>query len=262
VSETLRAHAKINLVLRLGPLRDDGFHRIATLFQRLELHDELELEPAAETVVEGFDDTLVTRALELLGKPSRVVIRKRIPVAGGLGGGSSDAAAVLRQFADERTVDELYSIARQLGSDVPFFLSGLEIALGSGRGDVLQPLTDFPRTYGVVLVPSPDGLSTADVYGACEPNPLFLAARGDLVRGVHTARDAEGVARLVANDLEQAAVSLRPELAGRLAELREAGALATAVSGSGPTVFGIFHDRLAAQRAAAGIDGAIATAPL
>ena len=263
MTEILRAHAKINLVLRVGPVRSDGFHRIATLFQGLELHDELELEPAAETTVEGFDDTLVTRALELLGEPRRVVLRKRIPVAGGLGGGSSDAAAVLRAFADRRSVEELYAIARQLGSDVPFFLSGLETALGTGRGDVLQPMTEFPRRYGVVLVPSAGGLSTADVYAAARPNLIFEAVRGDLIRGVRTARDAAGVAALVANDLEAAALQLRPNLAGRLAELREAGALAAAVSGSGPTLFGLFPDREAARRAATAIGGeAIATAPL
>jgi 4-diphosphocytidyl-2-C-methyl-D-erythritol kinase len=262
VSEILRAHAKINLVLRVGPVRQDGFHRIATLFQGLELHDELELEAAAETTVEGFDDTLVTRALELLGEPRRVVLRKRIPVAGGLGGGSSDAAAVLRSFAGERTVEELYAMARQLGSDVPFFLSGLETAVGTGRGDVLQPMTQLPRRYGVVLVPSDGGLSTADVYAAAEPNPIFDAVRGDLLRGVRTARDVEGLSGLVANDLEPAALRLRPDLADRLAELRDAGALAAAVSGSGPTVFGLFPDRTAAKRAATGIEGAIATAPL
>ena len=192
---TVRAPAKINLVLRVGPVRPDGFHRLATLFQALDLHDELEIEPAAVTTVEGFEgDTLVTRALELLGETARVRLTKRIPVAGGLGGGSSDAAAVLRHYARRRRVDDLYAMARTLGSDVPFFLSGLETALGTGRGDRLQHVTDLPRDYGVVLVPSDRGLSTADVYAACEPNELFDAVRGDLIRGVHTARGAAGVA--------------------------------------------------------------------
>jgi 4-diphosphocytidyl-2-C-methyl-D-erythritol kinase len=263
VTEVLRAHAKINLVLRVGPQREDGFHRLATLFQAVDLHDELELHAAEETSVEGFtDDTLVRRALELLGEPRRVVLRKRIPVAAGLGGGSSDAAAVLRAFAGERPVDELYRIARVLGSDVPFFLSGLEVALGTGRGDVLQPVPGFPRGYGLVLVPSDEGLSTAEVYAACEPNPYFEAVRGDLIRGMHTARDPVGVARLVANDLQDAALALRPELGRRLEEVRSLGALAAAVSGSGPTVFGVFPDAASARRASGEIAGAIAAAPL
>jgi 4-diphosphocytidyl-2-C-methyl-D-erythritol kinase len=260
---TILAPAKINLCLRVGERRGDGFHRVATLFAAIDLHDRIELEPADETVVEGFaDDTLVRRALEALGETRRVRLEKRIPVAAGLGGGSSDAAAVLRALRGRRTVAELYEIARRLGSDVPFFLSGLETAIGTGRGDVLQPLPDFPRSYGIVLVPSAAGLSTADVYAACTPNPIFAAVRGDLIRGVHTAHSARDVAALVANDLQPAALGLRPELAKPLDSLRSAGALAAAVSGSGPTVFGIFADADAARLAADGIEGSIVAAPV
>jgi len=255
----LEAPAKINLCLRVGPVRSDGFHRITTLFAALELHDTLELEPAGATVVEGFSDTLVTRALEALGETRRVRLEKRIPVAAGLGGGSSDAAAVLRALPGERTVNELYEIARSLGSDVPFFLSGLEVALATGRGDVLQQLPGFPRGLGVLLVPDGDGLSTAEVYAASEPNPIFPAVQGDLIRGVHIVRSAEDVAGLIANDLEPAACALRPSISGALAAVREAGALAAAVSGSGPTVFGLFPDLAAAEGAAARIPGSIPT---
>ncbi|HEY0388787.1 MAG TPA: 4-(cytidine 5'-diphospho)-2-C-methyl-D-erythritol kinase [Gaiellales bacterium] len=255
----LRAPAKINLCLRVGPRRDDGFHRITTLFAALELHDVLHVEPAGETVVEGFADTLVTRALDALGERRRVRIEKRIPVAAGLGGGSSDAAAVLRALPGERSVNELYEIARSLGSDVPFFLSGLEVALATGRGDVLRPLPAFPRGLAVLLVPGAEGLSTADVYAAAEPNPVYPAVQGDLIRGVHTARAPEGVAALVANDLEPAACSLMPSIADTLAAVRAAGALAAAVSGSGPTVFGLFADEPAARTAAAGIEGSVVT---
>jgi 4-diphosphocytidyl-2-C-methyl-D-erythritol kinase len=256
----LRAPAKINLCLRVGPVRDDGYHRITTLFAALELHDTLELEPAAETAVEGFPgDTLVTRALEALGETRRVRLEKRIPVAAGLGGGSSDAAAVLRALPGERTVNELYEIARALGSDVPFFLSGLEVALATGRGDLLRPLPEFPRGLAVLLVPDADGLSTADVYAASEPNPIYPAVQGDLIRGVHTVRSPRDVAGLVANDLEAAACELRPSIRGTLAAVREAGALAAAVSGSGPTVFGLFADGDAAEAAAASVPGSIAT---
>lgn len=257
------APAKINLCLRVGPVRADGYHRIATLFAAIDLHDELELEPAGETVVEGFDgDTLVRRALELLGERRRVRLTKRIPVAAGLGGGSSDAAAVLRALRGERPVNDLYALARELGSDVPFFLSGLEAALGTGRGDVLEPLNSFPRDYGILLVPSAEGLSTRDVYAAAEPNPIFEAVRGDLIRSVHTVRTPADVAQLVANDLEPAALALRPDLAGTLELVRATGALTAAVSGSGPTVFGIFETPQAARDAAAAVPNSIPTAPV
>jgi 4-diphosphocytidyl-2-C-methyl-D-erythritol kinase len=212
--------------------------------------------------VEGFDDTLVRRALEALGEPRRVRLEKRIPVAAGLGGGSSDAAAVLRALRGRRPVSELYQIARSLGSDVPFFLSGLEVALATGRGDVLRPLPDFPRGYGLLLVPAAEGLSTADVYAASQPNPIYAAVQGDLIRAVHTARGAADVAALVANDLQPAALALHPGIAASLDALRAAGALAAAVSGSGPTVFGVFPDPAAAETARAGVPGSIATRPV
>ena len=257
------APAKINLCLRVGERREDGYHRVATLFAAIDLHDRLEIGSSEETVVEGFaEDTLVRRALDALGETRRVRLEKRIPVAAGLGGGSSDAAAVLRALRGRRPVAELYRIARELGSDVPFFLSGLETAIGTGRGDVLQPLPDFPRNYAIVLVPSDVGLSTAEVYAACAPNPIFEAVRGDLIRGVHTVRTPAEIAALVANDLQPAVLGLRPELAGRLDQLRAAGALAAAVSGSGPTVFGIFEDGDAARAAGTQIEGSIVTAPV
>jgi 4-diphosphocytidyl-2-C-methyl-D-erythritol kinase len=258
----LTAPAKINLCLRVGPLRDDGFHRLATVFVAIDLRDTIELQPAPATRVEGFPDTLITRALEALGETRRVLLEKRIPVAAGLGGGSSDAAAVLRALRGRRPVDELYAIARTLGSDVPFFLSGLEVALGTGRGDLLQPLPEFPRSFGVLLVPSQERLSAADVYARAQPNEIYPAVRGDLIRGVHTVRSAADVAGLVANDLEPTAIELCPGIAVALASVRAAGALAAAVSGSGPTVFGVFDDRASAEAARALVPGSIVAAPV
>jgi 4-diphosphocytidyl-2-C-methyl-D-erythritol kinase len=106
------------------------------------------------------------------------------------------------------------------------------------------------------------GLATAEVYAACTPNPVFEAVRGDLIRGVHVARDAQGVAALVANDLEPAALSLRPELAEVVAELRARGALAAAVSGSGPTVFAVVAGPAEAERLASHVPGALPVSPL
>jgi 4-diphosphocytidyl-2-C-methyl-D-erythritol kinase len=259
----LRAPAKVNLCLRVGPLRGDGYHRLTTLFQAIDRYDELELSDADETAVEGFpEDTLVTGALAALGETRRVRLTKRIPVAAGLGGGSSDAAAVLRALRGDRDPNELHAIARSLGADVPFFLTGAETGFGTGRGDRIQALPDFPRGHAFVLVPSERGLSAAEVFAAAEPNPIFRAVEGDLVRAMHTVRRVEDIAALMANDLEPAVLRLRPEAGEALAALRREGALTAIVSGSGPTAFGLFRHRADAEAAAARIPGAFAASPV
>jgi 4-diphosphocytidyl-2-C-methyl-D-erythritol kinase len=259
----LRAPAKVNLCLRLGPPRGDGYHRLTTLFQAIDRYDELELSESPETVVEGFaQDTLVRAALDALGETRRVRLVKRIPVAAGLGGGSSDAAAVLRALRGDRDPNELHAIARALGADVPFFLTGAETGFGTGRGDRIQPLPDFPRGHAFVLVPSERGLATADVFAASAPNPIFRAAEGDLVRAMHTVRRVQDVAALMANDLQAAVLELRPGVAAALGALAAAGALAQIVTGSGPTAFGLFPHRDAAEAAARTIPGAFAASPV
>lgn len=259
----VRAPAKVNLCLRLGPLRPDGYHRVTTLVQAIDVYDELELEPAAETVVEGFPaDTLVRAALDALGETRWVRIEKRIPVAAGLGGGSSDAAAVLRALRGERSPNDLHELARAIGTDVPFFLSGAETGFCTGRGDRVHALPDFPRGHAFVLVPADDGLATGEVYAAATPNQAFRAVEGELIRRMHTVRRAEDVAALMANDLQAAALRLRPEAGATLEALRDRGALAAQVTGSGPTVFGLFPHRQAAEEAAAAIPGALAASPV
>jgi len=259
----LRAPAKVNLCLRVGPLRQDGYHRLTTLFQAIDRYDELELSEADETTVEGFPgDTLVTGALAALGETRRVRLEKRIPVAAGLGGGSSDAAAVLRALRGERDPNELHAIARALGADVPFFLTGAETGFGTGRGDRIQPLPDFPRGHAFVLVPSDPGLSAGDVFAAGEPNPIFRAVEGDLVRAMHTVHRVEDIAALMANDLEAAVLRLRPQVREALDALRSEGALAAIVSGSGPTAFGLFRHREDADAAAAAVPGSFAASPV
>src|ERR671934_138837 len=203
----LRAPAKVNLCLRVGPVRPDGYHRVSTLMQAVDLYDELELEPASEVEVKGFpDDTLARAALGARGETRRVRLVKRIPVSAGLGGGSSDAAAILRALRGERSANELHEIARALGTDVPFFLSGVETGFGAGRGDRIMALPEFPRGHAFVLVPG-EGLSTADVYAATEPSLAFRAEEGELIRRMHTARRAADVAALMANDLEAAVLA-------------------------------------------------------
>jgi 4-diphosphocytidyl-2-C-methyl-D-erythritol kinase len=267
-----RAPAKINLVLQVGHTRDDGLHEIASIFASLGLEDELTFlasDSGGDDVrcpgVEG--PNLVDAALTLFrervdpGLPGlEVRIAKRIPVAAGLGGGSADAAAALRA-ANElagRPLDPagLRALSAELGADVPSQVEPRH-ALVTGAGEHVEPMRLPPM--GLVLVPNAHGLSTADVYREADrvgstrerldPDRLRELAAGPLPT----------LAAGVENDLEPAALSLRPELGGTIQGLRGKGALAAGVSGSGPTVFGVFSGPAMAERAAASVDGAFAT---
>jgi 4-diphosphocytidyl-2-C-methyl-D-erythritol kinase len=297
-----RAHAKVNLVLRVGGPRADGLHPLCSLFAALELADEVRVEPRAGADGEqpvggagGRGDLVVCPGVEgdnLAGTaaaafraaapdaglpPLRIEIAKRIPVAAGLAGGSADAAAVLRAAnwlaGSPLSADDLRSVAAGLGSDVPSQVAPAHAVVG-GVGERVERV-DLPAMT-LVLVPQDEGLSTAAVYGELDrlrddaarqpslavgppdggpadrldPAPLRRLADGPL----------DALAAGLANDLEPAALSLRPELADQVAELRAAGALAAQVTGSGPTTFGVFADRTAAERAAATIDGRRAAA--
>ncbi len=245
------APAKLNLALVVGPLRPDGKHEVASLMVPIELADGIELEPAGQLSVEGFaGDMLVRRSLEDLVRASdtdrswRVTIEKRIPVAAGLGGGSSDAAAALRlandDLAEPLSPDELHRLAATLGADVPFFLSpGPKLA--SGDGTTLEPVElsgDFD-----VLILMPEGTSktaTAAVYQE------FDARGGD--RGF-----AERMARLdeALRMMDLAALPMN-DLASspHAATLERLGALRADVTGAGPAVYGLFRSRAEADVAA------------
>jgi 4-diphosphocytidyl-2-C-methyl-D-erythritol kinase len=258
---THRAPAKLNLCLYLGPPRDDGLHELVSLFCPLTLADRLVVRDAErdEVVCPGVEGpNLATAALAALrGRgwsqpPVRIEIEKRIPVAAGLGGGSADAAAVLRLAGQGIGGTEL---AAELGADVPSQLDPA-FALVRGAGEIVERLPT-PGHFGVVLVPAEQGLSTAEVYA--EADRLGLGrGEGELERLAQELRAATAggasplsYAERLANDLAEAARSLRPEVAAALAALAEAGAAATLVSGSGPTAFGLFEDIVAADRAAA-----------
>jgi 4-diphosphocytidyl-2-C-methyl-D-erythritol kinase len=264
------APAKINLVLRVGLRRKDGFHELASLIVALDVGDGIELERAGRTTVHApalpGGDTLVQRSLELLVERSgashgfAVELDKRVPVGAGLGGGSADAGVALRLANGllERPVspDELSAIAAEVGSDVPFFASGQPAAEMRGRGDVVRPLRLHAAPVVALAWPGAS-VSTADVYRAYRSawsGPGFaraaesvpLAARADL----HT------LAALVANDLAEAAEGLCPASAGLRRALRARGALVACVSGSGSAVFALFEHRDAAERALADLPGA------
>jgi 4-diphosphocytidyl-2-C-methyl-D-erythritol kinase len=266
-----RAYAKLNLILQVGPPRDaDGLHPLCSLFASIDLADEIDGGPTAA----GYDNVecpgvpgrnLALDAIDLfreqIGSPGGFVavrIVKRIPVAAGLGGGSADAAAVLRMLnrVNGSPLDwaGLRDLAARLGADVPSQVEPGH-ALVQGVGERVEQVELPPLT--AVLVPSDTGLRTSDVYAELDrlggwrerldPEPLRRLASADPVR----------LAAAVENDLEPAALSLRPELEDMLARLRDAGALGAAVSGSGPTCFGLFETRAAAEAAAASIPGAI-----
>ena len=264
------AYAKLNLVLHVGSPREDGMHPICSLMASIELADELTAMPrdaGSDSVIcpDVPGHNLAARALadfrsrtggEL--QPLELTIDKRIPVAAGLGGGSAYAAAALR-LANEvaggpLTAQELLGLAADLGSDVPSQLDPRH-ALVQGVGDQVEPVELPPLT--AVLVPVAEGLSTATVYAELD---RIGGARDRLdpepIRELAAAPAAELAAGLE-NDLQSAALSLRPELAATLERLRSEGALGAAVSGSGPTCFGLFDDRAAADSAAASIQGAL-----
>jgi 4-diphosphocytidyl-2-C-methyl-D-erythritol kinase len=274
------APAKINLGLFVGPTRADGRHELVSVMQSISLADELTLEHAPagaerdEVVCPGVaGENLAARALELFRGATgwdegwlRLTIDKRVPVAAGLGGGSADAAAALRLaraasgLGDE---DLLFVLAEQLGADVPAqVVPGRWLA--TGAGELLDELPDPVSPFGVLVLAQASGLSTAEVYAMADRLDLahdafFLeerrgALRGALELGAALPRGAD----LLYNDLQRAAVALCPAVAPALEQAHDAGAEVAFVSGSGPTVVGLFaraNGLERARRAAAGLAG-------
>jgi 4-diphosphocytidyl-2-C-methyl-D-erythritol kinase len=248
------APAKINLALVVGALREDGKHELLTVYQRIGIADRIDIEPAGQMRVDGFTgDTLVRDALGLLALRAGVdtqwhaMIEKRIPVAAGLGGGSSDAATALRLA--NATLDkplppaELHDVAAEVGADVPFFLvDGPQ--LGSGDGTTLEVL-DVPQDFWIVLVLPHDAQkpSTASVYAAFDERNGAegwddrCTALLDTLERVKRPRD---LAALPANDLASSPLA---------EELIALGAFRADVSGAGPTVYGLFHHEAPAKAA-------------
>ncbi|MEV7622263.1 4-(cytidine 5'-diphospho)-2-C-methyl-D-erythritol kinase [Actinoplanes sp. NPDC089786] len=276
----IRVPAKINLHLGVGPLRPDGFHELTTVYHAVGLFDELRAShgDTLALTMEGegqgelaLDETnLVIRAARALAAHARVPayarlhLRKSIPLAGGLAGGSADAAATLLAcdalWGTGLSRDELAEIGATLGSDIPFLLHG-GTALGTGRGEVVSPILARPTSWHWVLAIAGDGLSTPEVYRELDR----LRARGsapaalDSADGLMSAlrqRDPKVLAEALGNDLQAAAVSLRPELADVLKAGSDAGAVTGLVSGSGPTVVFLATDSGHAERLATALTSA------
>ncbi|RYB94749.1 4-(cytidine 5'-diphospho)-2-C-methyl-D-erythritol kinase [Nocardioides oleivorans] len=257
---TVRAPAKINLHLGVGRVRDDGFHPLDTVYQAISIYDDLAIAEAASVQLSmrvadyidlaglpDDDDNLIRKAVAAMERhhgrelPVDLVLDKSIPLAGGMAGGSADAAAALlavdRLHDLQTSDDDLLALAAGLGSDVPFSLVG-GTARGVGRGELVSPVDDAGPWWWVA-VPSTDGLSTPAVYrhfDAMRPDAPEVPASADLLLEALATGEVVRVARALHNDLQEPAIDLRPEL-GDLIELGEAeGALRGIVSGSGPTV--------------------------
>ncbi|MEZ0578088.1 4-(cytidine 5'-diphospho)-2-C-methyl-D-erythritol kinase [Nocardioides sp. MH1] len=259
-SVTVRAPAKINAYLGVGRVRDDGFHPLETVYQAVSLYDDVTVTSAEEwsvsTMVEGphvdlssvpDDDTNIAiragRALvehHGIERAAAIEISKSIPVAGGMAGGSADAAATLvaldRLWSLGTSDDDLLAIGAELGSDVPFALVG-GTATGTGRGEVVTPVEDNGSWWWVVIF-NDEGLSTPSVYGAYD-----LLEEGDHDYRIRPAMldalrspGSEGLEVFLYNDLESAAFYLRPDLERAAEAALECGAIMALLSGSGPTM--------------------------
>lgn len=264
---TIEGRAKINLTLDILRTREDGFHEVAMVMQAVGLADTLTLEkreaPGIGLVIDvpwlrANEKNLAYRAAKLMQEeyhlPGGVAIHltKRIPMAAGLAGGSADAAAVLRGMdalyelgaGDEK----LCELGARLGSDIPFTLMGGTM-LATGRGEVLRRLPDFPETY-VVLAKPHVSVSTAWAYGAYDAHPAERHPDNDAMIRAIEAGDRRKAASFLCNVLESATIK-RYEVISKLKEMmKEAGALASLMSGSGPTVFGFAETREQAEKVA------------
>ena len=271
---SVAAPAKVNLFLRVLHRRADGFHELDTLFQAVSLHDDVRVELGAsvgaasgiELRVNGPDlgpveDNLAYRAAARLREvagvddPVRIELTKRIPAGAGLGGGSSDAAAVLKCLAALTGFSDtaaLHAAAAELGSDVPFFLGRSALSRGSGRGEVLSELAPLPEAVLVLALPEVH-VATGGAYAA-------LAAHRGTGGAVTPAPDDgfrtwDAVAAAASNDFEAVVASKHPEIEACLAGLRQRGARFALLSGSGAASFGVFDDTEHARAAASWLSG-------
>ena len=262
----VRACAKINLLLRVGPRREDGYHELVTLIARISLADVLLISDAPETAVDcpanPGGDTLVTRALRLLCETAghtsgfHVHIDKRIPHGAGLGGGSADAAAALR-FANDLLprplIDsEIHRLAALIGSDVPALLHD-EATVARGRGDRVEVLGHLPAGWLALAHPGRP-LATRDVY------QRYVADGRPLPQTVALPQTLEEMAALIENDLAVPAEDLEPACRSLREQFMALGSMAACVSGSGSVVFGLFRTEQEATTAAANVEGAPWTA--
>jgi len=270
---TLPAHAKINLFLCVLGRRADGYHEIRTLFQTVTLHDRLTFGPSPDDRIQlecdapgvpSDERNLVRRAAEALRERygvrggARVLLEKTIPAGGGLGGGSSDAAAALVGLSHlwglETGARELSEIGARLGADVPFFLTG-GTALGTGTGTDVTPVKDLAEHHLVVVTPGVE-VSTAEAYGALSAPALTKEGSvANLSVSRTEARIYDSLCGMMSNDFERVVYGLHPAIERARDALLGAGARCAMLSGSGSSVFGVFDTRGEAERAGLALEG-------
>jgi len=265
----LPSFAKINLHLHVLGKRDDGFHDIFTVFQTISLADELTFELSEKLELEcdaplvPVDDfNLIIRAAKALSsdRGARITLRKRIPMGGGLGGGSSNAAAALvglnRLWGLRRSAEELWRIASGLGSDVPFFLLG-GTAIGTGRGTEIEPIGDVSPTKIIVVTPDVH-VSTAEAYAGIQAENLTIAESNRILRVCRLEAESPDFLRTtLINDFEPTVFARFPEIGRAKKMLLELGADRALMSGSGASVFGIFDKEETRQAALKALDNEV-----
>jgi 4-diphosphocytidyl-2-C-methyl-D-erythritol kinase len=258
------APAKINLTLEVLGKRGDGYHELASVFATVGLRDRVRVAPWRELDVRiappvgaAAGEDLASRAVRALADASghaalaHVRVRKRIPVASGLGGGSSDAGAVLRGLTRAWRLDgvDLGTVAAKIGSDVPFFVSGAAYALVRGRGDLVEDLP-APEPFWIALVRLPVRVSTADVFAAHRGKPQTGERSAHLGKALRDRKATAAIVRdLLQNDLREAAERVAPAIADARNLAASAG-IDLAMSGSGPSLFALGDDRAHAIRLA------------
>ena len=279
---TASAPAKVNLIFEVGPLKDNGFHDVNSLFMALNLREEITISEAlpgtgisiyvsGENLPQRHISATPTDSSNLVAKVAvflsqkfgmevpdiQIDIFKRIPVAGGMAGGSADAAAMLVAFNEyahqnlntkKLELAELLSVASELGSDIPFSVLG-GLAIGVGRGDELTAVAELPFETHWVLAISQEGLSTPSVYAKYDElgQHSEFSDFGKKLEGVQDAKDLAGI---LSNDLQAPAIELLPQLTSLISRIEELGALRAIVSGSGPTIAALCESKAQAEQIA------------
>ena len=262
----VEANAKVNFTLEVFGRRTDGYHALRSVVMPISLSDTLDIEVSDDgeiTSDAGYDDDLCVKAARVLRNVrmfesssvrmlgARISVKKRIPAGGGLGGGSADAAAVLRALNELWGIglsrEALAEIGAQVGSDVPSLVFNAPVVMG-GRGEKISPLSTSTSSLHLVLVNPGAHSSTKEVYAACEGRPLDgenLTAR--MVEALQ-AGDLSRIAAALMNDLQPPAVKQHPEIADALVSLKTAGVIGAMMSGSGSSVFGLVENESEARR--------------
>ena len=264
---TVEANAKVNFTLEVFGKRADGYHALRSVVMPISLSDTLDIEVTDNgeiTSDTGYDDDLCVKAARVLRNVrmfecsnvrmpgARIKVKKRIPAGGGLGGGSADAAAVLRTLNELWNVglsrEELAEVGAQVGSDVPALVLGGPVIM-EGRGEKVSQIEHSEHSnINLVLINPGVHSSTKEVYAACAPRPLDGANATAWMVGALGSGNPEEIAAALMNDLQAPAVKQHSEIADALVSLRTAGVIGAMMSGSGSSVFGIVRDAAEAER--------------